>query len=129
MRITQGAFSYLNDLSDEEIAEQVTYALGRGWPISIEHTDDPHPRSTYWRMFGQPMFDVQQADLVIEQVRRCREEEPDHYVRLTAFDAAYGRQTTALSFIVHRPAAEVRYGLVRTEGPGRVQRYAVQRLR
>ena len=128
MRITQGAFSYLNELSDEEIAEQVAYVLGRGWPVSIEHTGDPHPRSTYWRLFGQPMFDVHDPSEVVEQVRQCRAAHPDEYVRLTAFDAAYGRQTTALSFIVHRPAEEARYGLVRTEGAGRVQRYAIQRL-
>ena len=36
MRITQGTFSYLPDLTDEEITAQVQYALDQGWPLSVE---------------------------------------------------------------------------------------------
>ena len=50
MRITQGTFSFLPDLSDDQIARQVDYALARGWAVSLEYTDDPHPRNTYWEM-------------------------------------------------------------------------------
>jgi ribulose-bisphosphate carboxylase small chain len=45
MRITQGQFSFLPDLTDEEIRAQVDYALSRGWALSVEWTDDPHPRT------------------------------------------------------------------------------------
>ena len=31
MRITQGTFSFLPDLTDEQIAKQVDYALAQGW--------------------------------------------------------------------------------------------------
>ena len=44
MRITQGTFSFLPDLTDEQIAKQVEYALQQGWAVSLEYTDDPHPR-------------------------------------------------------------------------------------
>ena len=44
MRITQGTFSYLPELTDEEITSQLDYALGLGWALSVEFTDDPHPR-------------------------------------------------------------------------------------
>jgi hypothetical protein len=47
MRITQGTFSYLPDFTDEEITAQISYALENGWPLSVEFTDDPHPRNTY----------------------------------------------------------------------------------
>ena len=127
MRVTQGSFSFLPDLTDAEIAEQVRYALDRGWPVSLEHTDDPHPRNVYWQMWDLPMFDVHDPAAVIEQLNRCREAFPDRYIRLNAFDAARGRQTTALSFIVHRPAEEARYRLVRAEGPGRRIRYTIER--
>ena len=50
MRVTQGTFSYLPDLTDDEIRAQVDYALDRGWALSVEYTDDPHPRNTYWEM-------------------------------------------------------------------------------
>lgn len=58
MRITQGTFSHLPDLTDEDIAAQIAYALGQGWPCSVEFTDDPHPRNPYWEMWGLPMFDL-----------------------------------------------------------------------
>ena len=54
MRITQGTFSYLPDFTDDEIRAQVQYALDQGWPLSVEFTDDPHPRNTYWDMWGLP---------------------------------------------------------------------------
>ena len=30
------------------------YALRNGWAISVEYTDDPHPRNSYWEMWGLP---------------------------------------------------------------------------
>jgi len=127
VRVTQGSFSFLPDLTDAEIAEQVRHALDRGWPVSLEHTDDPHPRNVYWEMWDLPMFDVIDPAAVIEQLNRCREAFPDRYIRLNAFDAARGRQTTALSFIVHRPAEEARYRVVRVERPGRRIGYSIER--
>ena len=47
MKITQGTFSFLPDLTDEQIKKQVEYALNKGWAINVEFTDDPHPRNTY----------------------------------------------------------------------------------
>ena len=29
--------------------------------MNLEFTDDPHPRNTYWEMWGLPMFDLQDA--------------------------------------------------------------------
>ena len=34
MRITQGTFSYLPDITDDEIRLQIQYALDNGWPLS-----------------------------------------------------------------------------------------------
>jgi ribulose-bisphosphate carboxylase small chain len=125
MRITQGTFSYLPDLTDEQIAAQVHYALEHGWAMAIEYTDDPHPRNSYWEMWGLPMFDLQveEVALVMRDVRACREAHPHHYVKVIAYDASYGRQTTALSFIVHRPALEPGFRLDRTDAHDRVMRY------
>ena len=127
MRITQGTFSFLPDLSDEQIARQIQYALDNGWPISLEYTTDPHPRNSYWEMFGLPMFDIRDASAVMGEVRRARETHPDAYVKLNAYDARYGRQTTALSFIVSRPPREPGLRLERQEGHDRVQRYSIVR--
>ena len=61
MRITQGAFSFLPDLTDQQITAQVQYCLDNGWAVNLEYTDDPHPRNTYWDMWGHPMFDIADA--------------------------------------------------------------------
>jgi ribulose-bisphosphate carboxylase small chain len=119
MRITQGAFSYLPDLTDAEITAQIDYALGNDWPLSVEFTDDPHPRNTYWEMWGLPMFDLRDAAGVLMEVNACRAAKPDCYIRLNAYDARLGRQTTALSFLVHRPAHEPGFRLDRHEGSDR----------
>jgi ribulose-bisphosphate carboxylase small chain len=127
MRITQGTFSFLPDFTDEQIAAQIRYALGNGWAMSVEFTDDPHPRNSYWEMWGPPQFDlsIDDADLILREVRACREAHPDHYVKVSAYDASFGRQTTALSFIVGRPAHEPGYRLDRVDAHDRVMRYRV----
>jgi ribulose-bisphosphate carboxylase small chain len=123
VRVTQGAFSYLPDLTDDEIRAQVQYALDRGWPLSVEFTDDPHPRNTYWEMWGLPMFDLHDAGGVMYEVAGCRQAYPNHYIRLNAYDAAVGRQTIALSFIVARPDDEPGFRLDRQELSDRRVRY------
>ncbi|MDN5747121.1 MAG: ribulose bisphosphate carboxylase small subunit [Pseudonocardia sp.] len=124
MRITQGTFSYLPELSDEEILAQIGYCLDNGWPLSVEFTDDPHPRNTYWEMWGLPMFDLKDPAGVMLEVTACREAYPDHYIKVNAYDASLGRQTTALSFIVQRPAHEPGFRLDRQEVGDRQIRYS-----
>jgi ribulose-bisphosphate carboxylase small chain len=127
MRITQGTFSFLPDLTDDQIRKQVEYALGKGWALGIELTDDPHPRNTYWEMWGQPMFDLHDAAGVMQELQACRVAHPEHYIRLNAFDSERGFETVRLSFIVQRPANEATFRLVRTEGVGRNIRYTLER--
>jgi ribulose-bisphosphate carboxylase small chain len=127
MRITQGTFSFLPDLTDAQIRAQVDYCLGNGWAVSVEHTDDPHPRNTYWEMFGLPMFDLKDAAGAMAEIAACRATFPEHYIRVNAFDATRGWETVRLSFVVNRPANEPGFRLVRTEAEGRTQRYSIER--
>ncbi|MGN6868084.1 MAG: ribulose bisphosphate carboxylase small subunit [Solirubrobacteraceae bacterium] len=125
MRITQGTFSFLSDLTDEQIAAQVRYALGHRWALSLASPADAHPRNAYWEMWGLPMFDlnVEDVGLVMREVRACREANGQHYIKVIAYDASYGRQTTALSFIVNHPTLEPGFRLERTDAHDRVLRY------
>ena len=125
MRITQGTFSYLPDLTDEEIAAQLRYAIGQGWAVAVEFTDDPHPRNVLWEMWGLPMFDISDAAAGLHEVTACRRAYPERYIRVSAYDASLGRQTTALSFLVHRPAHEPGFRLARQEGADRRIRYSL----
>ena len=103
MRNTQGTFSYLPDLTDEEITLQLRYAIGNGWAISIESTGDPRPGKNLWEMWGLPMFDQIDPAGALHEINECREAYPGHYIRVSAYDSSHGRQTTALSFLVNRP--------------------------
>jgi len=125
-RLTQGQFSFLPDLSDAEITLQIEYGLRRGYAWSVEYTDDPHPRNTYWEMFGMPMFDLQDAAGVLLELNHCRRTFAQHYVRLVAFDSTRGIESIAMSFIVNRPAHEPGFALERQEGRGRTQRYSIR---
>ncbi len=127
MRITQGTFSFLPDLTDEEIRAQIEYALSQSWACAVEYTDDPHPRNTFWEMWGPPLFDLKDAAGVLVEVVACRTAQPESYVKVTAFDSTRGFETTRLSFIVQRPPAEAGFALDRIEGAGRSQRYAMRR--
>jgi ribulose-bisphosphate carboxylase small chain len=125
MRLTQGTFSYLPDLSDEEIRAQVQYALDNRWAIAVEYTDDPHPRNVYWEMWGLPTFDVPDAAAVLYEIDGCRSAFPEHYVKVSAYDPRYTRQTTALSFIVGRPTNEPGFRLGRQEANDRHINYSL----
>jgi ribulose-bisphosphate carboxylase small chain len=127
MRVTQGTFSFLPDLTDEQIRAQIEYALGKGWALGIEFTDDPHPRNTYWEMWGQPMFDLRDAAGVMGEVQACRVAQPEHYIRINAFDSTRGFETVRLSFIVQRPTEERGFRLQRSEDKGRTIRYTLHR--
>ncbi len=127
MRITQGTFSFLPDLDDGQIARQIAWALSQGYALSVESTDDPHPRNVFWEMHAPPSFDVRDPAAVLREVQACRAAHPDRYVKVNAFDARPGWETVRLSFIVQRPAREARYRLVRQDGPGRVVIYGLAR--
>lgn len=126
MFLTQGTFSYLPPLTDHEIAAQLQYALDRDWSVSIEYTDDPHPRNVYWEMFGLPLFDLKNPDAILDEIRKCRSERPGVYIRVNAYDRSLGRQTTALSFLVQRPKIEPGFELVRTETADRRIQYTLR---
>ncbi|GAB3497060.1 ribulose bisphosphate carboxylase small subunit [Curvibacter fontanus] len=125
-RLTQGQFSFLPDLSDAEITLQIEYGLKKGYAWSIEYTDDPHPRNTYWEMFGMPMFDLQDAAGVMMEMKSCRKAFPNHYIRMMAFDSTRNVESIVMSFIVNRPKSEGGFMLERQEIGGRSMRYTTR---
>ena len=124
-RITQGQFSFLPDLTDVQITAQIKWALKHGWAVSVEYTDDPHPRNTYWEMFGMPMFDLRDPAGILQEINSCRKSFPNHYIRVMAFNSTRGGESPAMSFLVNRPKNEPGFGLVRQEGEGRQVHYTV----
>ena len=126
IRITQGQFSFLPDLTDEQITRQIKYAIDNDWAVNVEYTDDPHPRNSYWEMWGLPMFDLRDPAGIMLEINACREAFPKHYVRVSAFDSTRGVESLKMSFIVNRPADEPGFRLERTDLGGRQVRYSMR---
>lgn len=126
MRLTQGTFSFLPDLTEQQVRAQIAYCLEHGWAVNIEYSDDPHPRNTYWEMWGLPMFDLPDPAGVMQEIAECRKVFGNSYIRPSAFDASRNWESVRLSFIVHRPPEEPGFFLDRSETEGRSIRYTLR---
>jgi ribulose-bisphosphate carboxylase small chain len=93
-------FSYLPQLSAEEIREQVRYVIAQGWNPAVEHVEPERSFNHYWYMWKLPMFGEQNVDVVLAELENCRREHPGHHVRLIGYDNYAQSQGTA--FVVYR---------------------------
>jgi ribulose-bisphosphate carboxylase small chain len=125
VRLTQGAFSFLPDLTDEQIKMQIEYCISQGWSVNIEWTDDPHPRNVYWELWGLPLFDIKDPAAVMFELAECRKANTTGYIKMNAFDASIGTESCVSSFIVQRPSYEPGFYLSRTEIKGRMVNYTI----
>jgi ribulose-bisphosphate carboxylase small chain len=125
VRLTQGAFSFLPDLTDEQIVKQIKYAISKNWSINVEYTDDPHPRNAYWELWGLPLFDIKDPASVMYEINSCKKAHSNKYIKLNAFDNTRGIESCSLSFLINRPASEPGFVLLRTEDIGRNQKYGI----
>jgi ribulose-bisphosphate carboxylase small chain len=126
VRLTQGCFSFLPDLTDQQIEKQVTYAISKGWAMNVEWTDDPHPRNNYWELWGLPLFDIKDPASVMFELKEARKACAAGYIRMNAFDASRGVESCVMAFIATRPASEPGFYLSRVEDAGRFQKYSIQ---
>jgi len=72
------------------------------------------------------MFDASDLDGAMFQIEECRKAFPENYIKVNGYDRTKGKQTTMLSFIVHRPAEEPGFYLERTEGADRQVQYTIR---
>ena len=108
-------------MSDAQILKQVEYAFGQSWAVSVEFTDDPHPRNSYWSMWGLPLFEVKDPEAVLFEVNKAREKlGKKKYIKIVAFDNTRGVESAVMSYIVNRPSDyEPGFRLIRAELEGR----------
>ena len=126
MKLTQGTFSFLPDLTDEQISKQVQFCINNNYAMSVEYTDDAHPRNAYWEMWGLPLFDVKDPAAVVFEVNMARKAKPNYYIKVCGFDNARGVESCVLSFIAQRPSYEPGFRLVRQEAAGRKLVYTIE---
>ncbi|AGF52485.1 ribulose bisphosphate carboxylase small subunit [Synechocystis sp. PCC 6803] len=93
--------SYLPPLTDQQIAKQVEFLLDQGFIPGVEFEEDPQPETHFWTMWKLPFFGGATANEVLAEVRECRSENPNCYIRVIGFDNI--KQCQTVSFIVHKP--------------------------
>ncbi|MDJ0728554.1 MAG: ribulose bisphosphate carboxylase small subunit [Crocosphaera sp.] len=93
--------SYLPPLTDQQILLQVQNVLDQGMIPGVEFEEDPQPQSHFWTMWKLPLFSASSAQEVLAEVRECRSEYPNAYIRVIGFDNI--KQCQTMSFIVHKP--------------------------
>ena len=124
MKLTQGAFSFLPELSDTQIRRQVEYCINKRRAVSIEYANAS--LAAYWEMWGLPLFEVQDASVIMTELRHACKAYPKYYVKVCAFDNTRGVESCVLSFIVQRPAFEPGFKLIRQESEGRRVVYSLE---
>ena len=92
---------------------------------SVEFTDDPHPRNVYWEMWGLPHVRPRRAGGGAAGGQRLPGGLPEHYVRVSAYDASLGRQTTAIASSCSRRPRSRASGSTAQEAADRRIRYTL----
>ena len=92
--------SYLPPLTDQQIVRQIEFMLEQGYIPGIEFEKDPTPELHHWKL---PLFNCRSAQEVLAEVRECRSEYSDSYIRVVGFDNI--RQCQTVSFIVYKPGS------------------------
>jgi len=94
-------FSYLPELTPDEVGAQIQHVVDNGLVVAIEHTDHPDAYDHYWTLWRLPLFQVDSAEQVVRAIDECRCANPGSYVKVNGYDPV--RQGQVVSFVVQRP--------------------------
>ncbi|CDP20139.1 unnamed protein product [Coffea canephora] len=112
-KLKNETFSYLPDLTDEQLLKEIDYLIRNGWIPCLEfelekghvyreyHRSPGYYDGRYWTMWKLPMFGCTDATQVLKEVRECLKEYPNCWVRIIGFDNV--RQVQCISFIAAKP--------------------------
>lgn len=93
--------SYLPPLSDAQIAKQLQYILDQGYIPAVEFNENSSPEQHYWTLWKLPLFNATTTQEILNEVRACRSEYSNSYIKVVGFDNV--KQCQVLSFIVNKP--------------------------
>merc|ERR1719263_2420088 len=96
--------SYLPQLTQEQIRQQIDYILIHGWTPCVEFSDDGdiylntrmgpgYYDNRYWTMYKLPLFGCTDSNQVLREVSNCINEFPHSHVRIIGFDSHRQVQT------------------------------------
>jgi ribulose-bisphosphate carboxylase small chain len=94
-------FSYLPDMSAQQLAGQISSILSRRLMVGIEYSDAPDPYDHYWTMWKLPLFGTVDADTVLAELDSCRREHPEAFIKINGYDRV--RQGQVVSFVAAKP--------------------------
>jgi len=94
-------FSYLPELSSEQLGQQIRSILDRHLVVGIEYNNAPDPYDHYWTMWKLPLFDTDDPAVVLAELEACRQANPGAYIKVNGYDP--GRQGQVVSFVAARP--------------------------
>jgi len=95
-----GTFSYLPQMTADQLRRQIEYIIAKGWNPAIEHTEPEFASSNYWYMWKLPMFGETDIDTILAEIAACKQNNPGHHVRLIGYDNI--RQTQGANMVVYR---------------------------
>jgi ribulose-bisphosphate carboxylase small chain len=93
-------FSYLPEMSDDQIRKQIEYIISKGWNPGVEHTEPENAFANYWYMWKLPMFGETSVDAVLAECEACKKAHPNNHVRLMGFDNF--AQSAGASMVIFR---------------------------
>ncbi len=93
--------SYLPPLTDVQINKQIQYIIDQGYIPAVEFSETSEPEMHYWTLWKLPLFNVTTPQEVMNEVKSCRSEYSNGYIRVVGFDNV--KQCQVLSFIVSKP--------------------------
>ena len=79
-------FSYLPEMTAEQIRAQVEYIVSKGFNPAIEHTEPENSMDNFWYMWKLPMFGETEVDRILSEAEACHKAHPDNHVRLIGYD-------------------------------------------
>ena len=91
-----GTFSYLPEMTPQQLRRQVEYIVARGWNAAIEHAEPGRETGSYWNLWTLPMVGETSADRILAVAEACHKAHPHHLVRLIGYDNLRQTHGTAL---------------------------------
>src|SRR3569833_1484811 len=79
-------FSYLPEMTKEQIRKQVEYIVSKGWNPAVEHVEPETAFDHYWYMCKLPRSGETNVDTTLPEAEPCHKAHPKNHVRLVGYD-------------------------------------------
>ena len=93
-------FSYLHEMRDKQMREQVQYIVNQGYNAGIENSEVEDAMQKYWYMWKLTMFGETDVDTILAECKACHDANPDNHVRLIGYDNY--AQSQGASMVIYR---------------------------